>query len=230
MKTERFRIIRSSLLLAGLGRRRGGGGRVVPVAAAVVIAAALAGCSPSTSPPPSLTPPQLLSAGISAAAKGNSDQSRADYQAVIQHDPSDRYGVNSLAWYDLGVLDQKEGHLRAAHSEYQYALNLDPKSVHALYNLAVLETTSDPVGAVSLYRKVLTLRPNDPNSQWNLGLLLYRSGQVAEGRMLLNSAIKLAPSLAKKLPSGVTLTSEVSHHLRGPSIELRRIPLLGRPR
>jgi tetratricopeptide (TPR) repeat protein len=81
---------------------------------------------------------------------------------------------------------------------------LDPNYPAAEYNLAIEETTDDPQGAIALYRKVIGTDPSDVNAIYNLGLLLYETGQKTEGESYLSQAIQLAPSLAKKVPSGVT--------------------------
>lgn len=170
----------------------------------VVASLTLSACSSSKTP--SGSPQTLLNDGVAAANAGNLSQARIDYQAVVKADPTNKDELEQIAWFDLGVIDQKEGNASAAQSEYQQALVLDPKYTNALYNLAVLETTANPQNAINLYQQVLALAPKDPNSMWNLGLLLYRTGQVTQGRTYLNQAIALAPSLASKLPAGVTLS------------------------
>jgi tetratricopeptide (TPR) repeat protein len=179
--------------------------RLCAVAVGVVVLAstlALASCGSSTVAP---TPPQSLNAGLVAFSQGNYSQARADYEAVLGKDPSNRYGLNKIAWYDLGVLDQRIGRAAAAISEYRQALVLDPKYTNALYNLAILQTLRDPSNAISLYEQALATAPKNPNIQWNLGLLLYKRGHVAKGRALLKSALKISPSLRSKLPKDVTL-------------------------
>jgi tetratricopeptide (TPR) repeat protein len=179
--------------------------RLRAVAVGVVVFAltlTLASCSSS---PAVLTPTQSLNAGLVAFSQANYSQARADYEAVLQKDPSNKYGLNKIAWYDLGVLDQRLGRAAAASSEYKQALVLDPKYTSALYNLAILETLSDPSHAISLYEQALATSPKDPNIQWNLGLLLYNRGHLARGRALLKSALKISPSLRSKLPKHVKL-------------------------
>jgi Tfp pilus assembly protein PilF len=179
--------------------------RFCVVAVGVVVLAmslALASCSSS---PAVLTPTQSLNAGLVAFSQASYSQARADYEAVLHKDPSNKYGLNKIAWYDLGVLDQKIGRAAAARSEYRQALVLDPRYTSALYNLAILQTPKDPSNAISLYEQALATSPKDPNVQWNLGLLLYNRGHLAKGRALLKSALKISPSLTRKLPKDVTL-------------------------
>jgi tetratricopeptide (TPR) repeat protein len=167
----------------------------------LVLATVLAGCG-STS---SVSPTQSLNAGLFAFSQRNYPEARADHNAVVRDDPNNTYGLKLLAWYDLGVLDQKLGRTVAAGSEYRAALAPDPKYTNALYNLAVLESPKDPIAVISLYREAYALSPRDPNVQWNLGLLLYSRGQVAEGRKFLNNAIRIDASLRARLPKSVKL-------------------------
>ncbi len=169
---------------------------------ALALALTLASCSSS---PAALTPSESLNAGLVAFSQANFSQARADYEAVLQNDPGNKYGLNKIAWYDLGVLDQRIGRAAEASSEYQQALVLDPKYTSALYNLAILQTLKDPSNAISLYEQALATSPKDPNIQWNLGLLLYNRGHLAKGRALLKSAMKISPSLKSRLPKHVKL-------------------------
>ena len=185
----------------GSSMRRTHSGALFVSVGAFALALTLAGCGSKAA----LTPPQKLDAGIAAFSQGNYNEARSDYKAVLKDDPSNKYGLNKIAWYDLGVLDQKAGDAAAARSEYQQALLIDPKYPNALYNLAVLETSTSPANAVSLYRQALALAPTNPNIRWNLGLLLYRRGHTAQGVALLKSAIKIDPGIAVKLPKDVKL-------------------------
>ena len=151
------------------------------------------------------TPKSLLSEGISAQARGDLTAARNDYSAIIALDPQNRSGDNLYAYYNLGVIDQTQGHLSAAETEYQSALQINSKYLNAMYNLAVAETTTAPRAAIAQYRALLRLKPGDINSTYNLGLLLYDSGEIAQGRILLKQAIRADPALRKKLPKGVKL-------------------------
>jgi Tfp pilus assembly protein PilF len=185
-----------------LRRTPGNHGRVISMCVvALGTTLILGGCGSKAA----LTPGQRLNAGIAAFSESNFSQARSDYKEVIKNDPSNSHGLNKIAWYDLGVLDQQLGHTQAANSEYQQALLIDPRYPNALYNLAVLDTSSNPSRAINLYRRALVLTPANPNIRWNLGLLLYKTGHVIEGRALLKSAIKIDPGIAVKLPKGVKL-------------------------
>jgi tetratricopeptide (TPR) repeat protein len=179
----------------------------------VMLAAGIvaAGCSSPAAVPPSGSgsvatgsPNQLLNAGVAALNSGKTTTARADFEAILTTDPSNKYGDNKIADYDLGVIDQTQGNTSGAITNYQAAIKIDPNYTGAEYNLAIAETASNPTGAIALYRQVIASSPTDVNAIYNLGLLLYESGQKTEGDTYLNQAIQMAPSLAKKLPPGVT--------------------------
>ena len=171
-----------------------------------------AACSASSSPTTTTTtaarantPKLLFNEGIKAQDAGNPVAARNDYSAVIALDPQNHAGENLYAYYNLGVIDQDSNHLQAAETEYATALQINPKYLNAIYNLAVAETTTSPQAAVAQYRLLLTLKPRDINSTYNLGLLLYDTGKVAQGRVLLKQAIRLDSALSAKLPKNVKL-------------------------
>ncbi len=187
----------------------------MPIMAATVLAGLGIGataCSKSSSPPTTTTttiskgtPKQLLSQGISAQSSGNLTKARNDYSAIIALDPQNHSGDNLYAYYNLGVIDQDLGHLAAAETEYETALQINPRYLNAMYNLAVAETTTSPPAAIVQYKQLLKLKPHDINSTYNLGLLLYDSGRVTQARVLLKQAIHLDSSLKAKLPKNVKL-------------------------
>jgi tetratricopeptide (TPR) repeat protein len=181
----------------------------IPAAAIGVGALAAACASPSAVPPSTAagtgSPSQLLNAGVAALNSGNTSAAETDFNSVLSSDPTDKSGDNDIADYDLGVIAQGQGNSATAETDYQAAIAIDPNYTGALYNLAIVETPSNPQGAITLYRKVIVTSPSDVNAIYNLGLLLYESGQVTEGQTYLKQAIALAPSLAQKLPASVSL-------------------------
>jgi superkiller protein 3 len=164
----------------------------------------VAACSSSTSSG-TLSPRQLLNAGLAAQGRSDLTTAQSDYHQILSEDPSNTQGLNKYAYYNLGVIDQQQRNTASASTNYHKAIQLDSKFVNALYNLAVLENTTNPTDAESLYHQILAISPNDINSNYNLGLLLYRSGQQSQGIPLLQKAIQLDPSLRAKLPAGINV-------------------------
>lgn len=175
------------------------------------LATSLAGCR-STS---SVHPAQSLDAGPAAFTHENCRLARADSNTVIRDDPNNTYDLKLLAWYDLGVLDQKLGRTVAASSEYGVALTLDPKYTIALYDLAVLESSQVPMAAVSLDRRACAL-PARTERSVEPGTAVFSGGKVIEGRKYLNNTIRADAFLRAGLPKNVTLSSQRDSTASGP--------------
>ena len=177
----------------------------IALAGLVLGAAACSNSGSQTTTSIANTPKALLSEGISAQAHGDLATARNDYAAIIALDPQNSSGDNLYAYYNLGVIDQTLGRIQAAETEYRSALQIDPKYLNAMYNLAVAESTNAPLSAIAQYEALLKLKPKDINSTYNLGLLLYNTGRVVAARTLLRQAIALDPALRQKLPKNVKL-------------------------
>jgi tetratricopeptide (TPR) repeat protein len=167
----------------------------------VVLSLALASCgggSPSTSAhqtPSSVLP--ALEKAVHEEVSGDEAQAVVDFLAVVKVDPH-----NQIAWYNLGLIADRNGQATQAVSNYRTALVGDPHYVPALYNLAVLEAPAHPAQAVKLYRQVIRLKPKMAAAHLNLGLALESLGQRAAGKAQIAAALKLDPSLASRLPTG----------------------------
>jgi tetratricopeptide (TPR) repeat protein len=115
-------------------------------------------------------------------------------------DPTD-----AVPYYDLGVIYQlylKQPSQAAA--EYNKALLANSSYRPAIYNLAIIETTSNPQGAIALYQQLLTFNPNDSNVLFNLGLLLHAQGQPTQGQADVAKAVLINPALKSRVPTGIT--------------------------
>lgn len=169
-----------------------------------LLAGALAGCSSGPAPPASQGPPatqadQLVKAGLKAQAHGQTAMALTDYEAATVKDPT-----NTYAYYDSGVIYQQRGDGTDAENAYHRALLANPNYKPALFNLAVLVTPTDPAQAETLYRQLLQINANDPNVNFNLGLLLIAQNQSVEGHVDLAKAIQLNPALRSRVPPGIT--------------------------
>jgi tetratricopeptide (TPR) repeat protein len=168
--------------------------------APAILAIALVAAACSSSPSPSSSANSLISQGLSAESSGQTQQALKDFNAAVAKDPS-----TAIGYYDLGVLYQQQlNQPTLAATEYNKALLANPSYKPALFNLAILETSTDPTSAIATYNKLLALNPNDPNVNFNLGLLLIAQNQPLQGHTALKKAIALDPSLAKRVPKGIT--------------------------
>jgi tetratricopeptide (TPR) repeat protein len=154
----------------------------------------------SSSPSASSSADSLVSQGLSAESSGQTQQAVKDFTAALAKEPT-----NAIAYYDLGVVYQQNlNEPTQAATEYNKALLVNPKYKPAMYNLAIIDTSSDPQAAINLYNQLLALNPNDANVNFNLGLLLISQHQTTQGDADLKKAILISPALAKRVPAGIT--------------------------
>lgn len=72
--------------------------------------------------------------------------------------------------YSQGLELASVGRYGLAMGAFEDAVKLRPSSVEALFNLgACREALGDPLGAIEIYRRVLTITPNDADCYANLG-------------------------------------------------------------
>jgi Flp pilus assembly protein TadD len=171
---------------------------LLPVLAVVAVSAAA--CTTSSPPVSNATSAdKLVSQGLNAESIGQNGQAMQDFNAAAGKDPTNKY-----AYYDLGVIYQQQNDAVNAAAQYHKALLVDANYKPALFNLAVLETSTNPQDAIAQYNHLLQLNPTDSNVNFNLGLLLIAQGQGAAGHADLKKAIQVNPALASRLPAGIT--------------------------
>lgn len=155
-------------------------------------------CNSSDSPTSSAN--ALISEGLAAESHGQTQEAIKDFNAAVAKNPA-----SAIGYYDLGVVYQQQvNDPTSATSAYNKALLANPNYKPALFNLAILQTQSDPAGAVSTYNQLLKLNPSDSNVLFNLGLLLIAQNQPVQGHADLQKAISINPTLAKRVPAGIT--------------------------
>ncbi len=136
-------------------------------------------------------------AGASLSA-GKLTAAEKTYAALLKLDP-----LNSYAYYDLGLIYQQASDTDDAQSAYEKALLINPTYQPALFNLATIETPTDPASAITLYEQLQKL-PHlvSPDAvAFNLGLLLLQTGQTSKGYGQLAHALALNKSLESHIPS-----------------------------
>ncbi len=148
------------------------------------------------------SPSALLQNGLLAQQKGNLTSAISYYNQVIAANPSNEGHYTTYAYYNLGVLYTSQGNNTIALGEYANAVQSDPKYLPALFNLAVLETPTDPSGALATYDKILAIKPHDSNTLFNAGLLHLQLGNKKLAVSMVKEAIKYSPSLASRVPAG----------------------------
>jgi Tfp pilus assembly protein PilF len=153
--------------------------------------------TPSTSRSTSTKVGSTLTRAVGEMKSGNDALAVADFLAVVKADRK-----NYVAWYDLGVIAQRDHQANVAANDYLSSLGGNRNYVPALYNLAILETAKQPQAAATLYKDAITAEPNNANAHLNYGFVLEALGQQLAGEEQIAYAIKLDPSLNSRVPSG----------------------------
>jgi tetratricopeptide (TPR) repeat protein len=165
------------------------------IAAGVAFVGLLSGCSGSSGGADKVSPNTLLSAGIAAENQGRSEAAKQLFQQVLAKDPK-----NTYAYYNLGLIAQRANDNVTALRDYGLALTINPTYVPALYNEGTIYGSTNPALAMTTYRQVLKLQPTSQSALLNLGLLEVTHSQHGKGITDLVAAIRIDPTLAKRLP------------------------------
>ena len=101
---------------------------------------------------------------------------------VLMSDDADLY-------CDLGDGLQTLGRLSDAKTAYHRSLQLNPKLSRAWYSAGCAENSrKDYAAAIAFFRSALEIHPDWPEAQHNLGLALFKLGQVEEALGLFRHA------------------------------------------
>ncbi|MCU1688505.1 MAG: hypothetical protein JWN20_433 [Jatrophihabitantaceae bacterium] len=138
----------------------------------------------------------LIQRGVSEQQAGQNDSARSDFTAALVLNPK-----ASLAYFNLGVMSQDQGDADTARAMYLQALSIDENFRAALFNLAVLNTKSAPTDALALYKKIIANDSKDAYAALNLGFLLLEMGDRVQALLYLDTAVRLDPSLASRVPT-----------------------------
>ncbi len=133
---------------------------------------------------------EALDAGLEAHASGDLVTATKQYEETLALDPA-----NKFAYYNLALIDEAGSNYGLAEQKYRKAIEADAAYEPALFNLAILVTSSDPKEAISLYRRAVSADAKDASAWMNLGLLLRASGRRAEGNDAVATALELNPKL-----------------------------------
>jgi serine/threonine-protein kinase len=116
------------------------------------------------------------------------DEAEAAFRRAIEL--QDNY---SFAHNNLGVVLQKSGRDNEAEAEFRKAVAINPNNTRALYNLGgQLQEKGDRSGAIDCYRKIVALNPSH-GAHTDLGINLYRLGQLREAVTVLRESARLRP-------------------------------------
>jgi tetratricopeptide (TPR) repeat protein len=176
-------------------------GGVVVIAVAAVVAVLVFPSSPKTHAQIGAD----LQHGAVLSQSGDAAGAITQFQQVISESPKDFEVYAAVAHFDIGAIHQANGDLQDAITSYEAAIQLAPRYTAAMYNLAIALTPSNPTLAAQYYQQILSIKPGDANTLFNLGLLTYDSGNHGGGIAYLKAAIKVDPSFASKVPANIKI-------------------------
>lgn len=111
---------------------------------------------------------------------------------------TDRYPTYGGLYLTLGVLYQKDNKLDEALHYYNLAINSSGgdklTTATAKNNIGTIhDKMGNPESARSDYEAAVRASPNNPTANFNLGVLLCKSGDLAKARSYLSKAEELIP-------------------------------------
>ncbi len=170
------------------------------ILAPALLGFALLGAACGNSSSPTSDSNSLIVKGLAAEKHGQAQEALSDFKKAASENPA-----SAVPYYDLGVVYQQSlNDPQQAANEYNKAILINPRFKPALFNLAILDTSSNPPEAMYLYSELLKLNPNDANVLFNLGLLQLTQNESLQGHANLTKAIALDHSLAARVPKGIT--------------------------
>lgn len=133
----------------------------------------------------------LVDQGIAQMQQGETEEAEKTLARALRLDAD-----QTLAHYNLGLIDQRANRVDDAAAHYEDALDLAPEHGPSLYNSAILAERTDLEEAVSLYRAAIEAQPEHAASYMRLGFALTHLGRPAEAEPMLAQGLKLDPSMA----------------------------------
>jgi tetratricopeptide (TPR) repeat protein len=126
------------------------------------------------------------------AEQGRLDEAERLLRQVLARTPSDA-GVS----FNLGLLVAERGRTDEAERLLRSALEADPRLAAAAFNLAVLVWARNPLEAVVLARRAVTLNPELPRYAWTLGYYQASAGDLRGATETLEALVRAHPEFAE---------------------------------
>jgi Tfp pilus assembly protein PilF len=137
----------------------------------------------------------LVQAGLVQSQYQDFSGAARTFRRALELDPD-----NKLAWYNLGVIAQRDGRTADAREAYDKALKIDPTYASALFNEAVLVESSDPDQAVALLKRAVAADPKASTAYLRLGRALAKKGRDDEAEDAFRRAVAIDPELHSLVP------------------------------
>ena len=126
-------------------------------------------------------------------AQGEDNKAREHLGHLTKVDPT-----HPDAWYLLGRIEEKEGHVPQAIDAYRMAVSAKPDLVDAHFNLAFLYRSEGKTQeAVRRFEEVIRLRPEYAEAHLNLGGLYANMGKLDLAEEEYETAVRLKPNMAE---------------------------------
>lgn len=123
-------------------------------------------------------------------AKGNFESAKGILEAAIKEHIDD-----ARAHFDMGIVQEELGNLKAAELAYQLAIKADSQFAHALINLGLLYYQQDrEQDAKKQLELALALFPDSMEGHFNLSMVLASLGDVDAAIRHAERASELAPA------------------------------------
>jgi tetratricopeptide (TPR) repeat protein len=144
----------------------------------------------------------LLAAGIAAEQSGSYAAAITDFNQVLQIAPNDK-NDDMYAYYNRGLSEQLTNNHASAQTDYDSALAINPNFAPALYNLAIVVTSSNPARAQDLYLQVIAIQPQNWAAHLNLAFVYQTLGNTASAIDQFKIAVKGDPKFVSNVPAAL---------------------------
>jgi tetratricopeptide (TPR) repeat protein len=142
----------------------------------------------------------LVNQGIAQAEANKLAEATTTFEDILAISPTNKYAL-----YNLGVIAQKRHDASGAVARYDQALKADPTYTPAMYNKALILETSDPDGALALYRRIVQLNPKASTAYLHMAIVYATQRKLSKAKQARARAIALDPHLASyRMPSPCT--------------------------
>ncbi len=130
----------------------------------------------------------LNTLAIVYAETGRTDRARALFEQALAKAPS-----AASIWNNLGLLELSTNRSARAADAFAHAVVADPDFAPGWAGLGAARAASDKPGAIEAWTRAVALAPQDFDTLYNLGMLLWESGRRDEAARVLNQFLERAP-------------------------------------
>ena len=135
---------------------------------------------------------KLLNDGNKAYKRGDLGKATTYYKTALEYDPN-----FYLAYFQLGVLQKKQGQSKAAIESLNKVLDIKPEHDKTWFTLGTAhESDGNNEKAIEHYQKAIDINPRYSKAYGNLGKLLTEKIAYKEAEDILKTAVQIDPEYA----------------------------------